>query len=116
MLHPTFGLKSAIFALQLFVDNVVTIFLAHSFFSFHLIPLLLVNILHSISLKPYLWVTNLQVWKKVVYLDRLLQLFRYVPREQLTIPDFVFQLSNHTTILHLSRQNVRELSATCQFT
>ncbi|KAG5603523.1 hypothetical protein H5410_025015 [Solanum commersonii] len=53
VLHPTFGLKSAIFALQLFVDNVV--------------------------------------WKKVVYLDRLLQLFRYVPREQLTIPDFVFQ-------------------------
>lgn len=31
------------------------------------------------------------VWKKVVYADRLLQLFRYVPREQLTIPDFVFQ-------------------------
>ncbi|XP_050117292.1 uncharacterized protein LOC126595016 isoform X3 [Malus sylvestris] len=53
VLHPTFGLKAAIFALQLFVDNVV--------------------------------------WKKVVYVDRLLQLFRYVPREQLTIPDFVFQ-------------------------
>jgi hypothetical protein len=33
------------------------------------------------------------VWKKVIYVDRLLQLFRYVPREQLTIPDFVFQLS-----------------------
>ncbi|CAA6672998.1 unnamed protein product [Spirodela intermedia] len=31
------------------------------------------------------------VWRKVVYVDRLLQLFRYVPREQLTIPDFVFQ-------------------------
>ncbi|XP_047318294.1 protein GDAP2 homolog [Impatiens glandulifera] len=31
------------------------------------------------------------VWKKVVYVDRLLQLFNYVPREQLTIPDFVFQ-------------------------
>ncbi|KAK8487245.1 hypothetical protein V6N13_099784 [Hibiscus sabdariffa] len=31
------------------------------------------------------------VWKKVVYADRLLQLFKYVPREQLTIPDFVFQ-------------------------
>lgn len=29
----------------------------------------------------------------MVYVDRLLQLFRYVPREQLTIPDFVFQLS-----------------------
>ncbi|XP_051122105.1 uncharacterized protein LOC127245323 [Andrographis paniculata] len=53
VLHPTFGLKSAIFGLQLLVDNVV--------------------------------------WKKVIYVDRLLQLFRYVPREQLTIPDFVFQ-------------------------
>ncbi|XP_057777293.1 uncharacterized protein LOC130995861 isoform X1 [Salvia miltiorrhiza] len=53
VLHPTFGLKAAIFAMQLFVDNVV--------------------------------------WKKVNYLDRLLQLFRYVPREQLSIPDFVFQ-------------------------
>ncbi|XP_010532599.1 PREDICTED: protein GDAP2 homolog [Tarenaya hassleriana] len=31
------------------------------------------------------------VWKKVVYVDRLLQLFKHVPREQLTIPDFVFQ-------------------------
>ncbi|XP_048134901.1 protein GDAP2 homolog isoform X5 [Rhodamnia argentea] len=28
---------------------------------------------------------------KVVYVDRLLKLFRYVPRDQLTIPDFVFQ-------------------------
>ncbi|KAK3222910.1 hypothetical protein Dsin_009935 [Dipteronia sinensis] len=55
VLHPTFHLKATIFALQLFVDNVV--------------------------------------WKKVVYVDRLLHLFRYVPREQLTIPDFVFQLS-----------------------
>lgn len=35
----------------------------------------------------------IKVWKKVVYADRLLQLFKYVPREQLTIPDFVFQLS-----------------------
>ncbi|XP_059445990.1 uncharacterized protein LOC132177616 isoform X1 [Corylus avellana] len=52
VLHPTFGLKAAIFALQLLVDNTV--------------------------------------WKKVAYVDRLLQLFRYVPREQLTIPDFVF--------------------------
>ncbi|KAL0408727.1 UNVERIFIED_CONTAM: hypothetical protein Sradi_1807100 [Sesamum radiatum] len=52
-LHPTFGLKTAIFAMQLFVDDVV--------------------------------------WKKVVYVDRLLQLFGYVPREQLSIPDFVFQ-------------------------
>ncbi|KAI8536675.1 hypothetical protein RHMOL_Rhmol10G0275400 [Rhododendron molle] len=55
VLHPTFGLKAAILAMQLFVDSLV--------------------------------------WKKVVYVDRLLQLFRYVPREQLTIPDFVFQLS-----------------------
>ncbi|CAK9186160.1 unnamed protein product [Ilex paraguariensis] len=39
---PNFGLKAAILALQLFVDNVV--------------------------------------WKKVVYVDGLLQLFRYVPR------------------------------------
>ncbi|PWA57529.1 appr-1-p processing enzyme family protein [Artemisia annua] len=53
ILHPTFGLKTAILALQLLVDGMV--------------------------------------WKKVVYVDRLLQLFRYVPREQLTIPDFVFQ-------------------------
>ncbi|XP_061368009.1 uncharacterized protein LOC133311017 isoform X2 [Gastrolobium bilobum] len=53
VLHPTFGLKATVFALQMFVDNMV--------------------------------------WKKVVYADRLLQLFRYVPREQLTIPDFVFQ-------------------------
>ncbi|KAH7835988.1 hypothetical protein Vadar_031756 [Vaccinium darrowii] len=53
VLHPTFGLKAAILAMQLFVDSAV--------------------------------------WKKVVYVDRLLQLFRYVPREQLTIPDFVFQ-------------------------
>ncbi|XP_061369676.1 uncharacterized protein LOC133312491 isoform X1 [Gastrolobium bilobum] len=53
VLHPTFGLKLTVFALQFLVDNVV--------------------------------------WKKVVYVDRLLQLFRYVPREQLTIPDFVFQ-------------------------
>ncbi|KAK3042350.1 hypothetical protein RJ639_002396 [Escallonia herrerae] len=63
ILHPTFGLKAAIFALQLFVDSVC-------------IKLLEIE---------------LQVWKKVVYVDRLLQLFRYVPREQLTIPDFVFQ-------------------------
>ncbi|TYI46231.1 hypothetical protein E1A91_D13G092100v1 [Gossypium mustelinum] len=52
VLHPTFHLKTAIFALQMFVDK---------------------------------------VWKKVVYVDRLLQLFKYVPREQLTIPDFAFQ-------------------------
>lgn len=32
-----------------------------------------------------------EVWRKVVYVERLLQLFRYVSREQLTIPDFVFQ-------------------------
>ncbi|GKU99646.1 hypothetical protein SLEP1_g12460 [Rubroshorea leprosula] len=59
VLHPTFHLKATIFALQMFVDNVVSCY----------------NV----------------VWNKVVYVDRLLQLFRYVPREQLTIPDFVFQ-------------------------
>lgn len=53
VLHPTFGLKAVVFALQLLVDG--------------------------------------EVWRKVVYVERLLQLFRYVPREQLTIPDFVFQ-------------------------
>ncbi|KAG8383056.1 hypothetical protein BUALT_Bualt05G0145000 [Buddleja alternifolia] len=36
---------------------------------------------------------NLHVWNRVLYVDRLLQLFEYVPHEQLTIPDFVFQLS-----------------------
>ncbi|PWA56185.1 hypothetical protein CTI12_AA318520 [Artemisia annua] len=55
VLHPTFGLKAAVFTMQLLVDAVV--------------------------------------WKKVIYVDRLLHLFKYVPREQLTIPDFVFQLS-----------------------
>lgn len=43
---------------------------------------------------------NFQVWKKVVYIDRLLQLFRYVPREQLSIPDFVFQLSVYVFTWH----------------
>ncbi|KAI4339405.1 hypothetical protein MLD38_024352 [Melastoma candidum] len=31
------------------------------------------------------------VWSKVIYTDRLLQLFRYIPRDHLDIPDFVFQ-------------------------
>ncbi|RCV42718.1 hypothetical protein SETIT_9G238600v2 [Setaria italica] len=53
VLHPTLGLRTAVLAMQMFVDG--------------------------------------EVWKKVVYVDRLVQLFRYVPREQLTIPDFVFQ-------------------------
>lgn len=53
VLHPTFGLRAAIFALQMLVDNLI--------------------------------------WRNVVYVDRLLQLFRYVHREQLSIPDFVFQ-------------------------
>lgn len=53
VLHPTFGLKAIVLALQLFVER--------------------------------------EVWRKVVYVERLLQLFKYVPREQLTIPDFVFQ-------------------------
>lgn len=46
--------------------------------------------LKATSFALQLFVDNV-VWKKVVYVDRLLQLFRYVPREQLTIPDFVFQ-------------------------
>ncbi|GJM84673.1 hypothetical protein PR202_ga00366 [Eleusine coracana subsp. coracana] len=53
VLHPTLGLRTAILAMQMFVDG--------------------------------------EVWKKAVYVDRLVQLFKYVPREQLTIPDFVFQ-------------------------
>ncbi|XP_078173111.1 appr-1-p processing enzyme family protein [Carex rostrata] len=53
VLHPTVGLRAAIFALQLLVDG--------------------------------------EAWKKVVYVDKLVHLFKYVPREQLTIPDFVFQ-------------------------
>ncbi|GBG70502.1 hypothetical protein CBR_g6630 [Chara braunii] len=32
-----------------------------------------------------------EVWRKVVYVDRLLDLFTAIPREQITIPDFVFQ-------------------------
>lgn len=43
------------------------------------------------SLNQYVLCFGWQVWKKVVYVERLLELFRYVPREQLTIPDFVFQ-------------------------
>ncbi|KAH0875477.1 hypothetical protein HID58_072839 [Brassica napus] len=48
--------------------------------------------LKATILAMQMFVNNV-VWKKVVYADRLLQLFKYVPREQLTIPDFVFQLS-----------------------
>ncbi|KAL6969720.1 hypothetical protein U1Q18_029430 [Sarracenia purpurea var. burkii] len=55
-----------------------------------------IYVLHpTIGLKATIFALQLLVdsvvWKKVVYVDRLLQLFRYVPREQLTIPDFVFQ-------------------------
>ncbi|KAI5059339.1 hypothetical protein GOP47_0026104 [Adiantum capillus-veneris] len=32
-----------------------------------------------------------QVWGKVAYVETLSALFRYVPQDQLTIPDFVFQ-------------------------
>ncbi|PWA40593.1 Appr-1-p processing [Artemisia annua] len=39
------------------------------------------------------YISEIEVYKKAVYVDRLLQVFRYVPCEQLTIPDFVFQLS-----------------------
>ncbi|CAF2192162.1 unnamed protein product [Brassica napus] len=46
--------------------------------------------LKATILAMQMFVNNV-VWKKVVYADRLLQLFKYVPREQLTIPDFVFQ-------------------------
>lgn len=51
------------------------------------------NFFWRLTVSEFVLETNctLQVWKKVVYVDRLLQLFRYVPREQLTIPDFVFQ-------------------------
>lgn len=55
-----------------------------------------IYVLHpSFHLKATIFALQLFVdnvtWKKVVYVDRLLQLFRHVPREQLTIPDFVFQ-------------------------
>ncbi|KAL0336470.1 UNVERIFIED_CONTAM: Ganglioside-induced differentiation-associated protein 2 [Sesamum radiatum] len=75
VLHPTFGLKAAVFALQLLVDNMVK------------------GTRYPVSSSKAYEISNfdIQVWKKVVYVDRLLQLFRYVPREQLTIPDFVFQ-------------------------
>ncbi|CAI0390908.1 unnamed protein product [Linum tenue] len=46
--------------------------------------------LKAVVLAMQIMVDNV-TWKKVVYVDRLLQLFKYVPREQLTIPDFVFQ-------------------------
>jgi hypothetical protein len=36
------------------------------------------------------------VWKKGVYLNRLVHIFKYAPREQLTIPDFVFPASCST--------------------
>ncbi|CAN1817180.1 Protein GDAP2 homolog [Linum perenne] len=47
--------------------------------------------LKAIVLAMQILVDNV-TWKKVAYVDRLLQLFKYVPREQLTVPDFVFQL------------------------
>jgi O-acetyl-ADP-ribose deacetylase (regulator of RNase III) len=55
-----------------------------------------IYILHpSLGLKATVFALQLlvepEVWKKVVYVERLLELFRYVPREQLTIPDFIFQ-------------------------
>ncbi|CAJ1931959.1 unnamed protein product [Sphenostylis stenocarpa] len=65
---------------------------------------LAIYVLHStVGLKLTVFALQLlvdnTVWKKVVYVDRLLQLFRYVPREQLTIPDFVFQLSLYVFML-----------------
>ncbi|KAG0581322.1 hypothetical protein KC19_4G242700 [Ceratodon purpureus] len=55
-----------------------------------------IYILHpNLGLKAMVMAMSLlvepEVWKKVVYVERLSDLFRYVPREQLTIPDFVFQ-------------------------
>ncbi|KAG8654191.1 protein GDAP2 homolog [Manihot esculenta] len=55
-----------------------------------------IHVLHpTFHLKATIFALQLFVdsvtWKKVVYADRLVQLFRHVPREQLTIPDFVFQ-------------------------
>jgi hypothetical protein len=55
-----------------------------------------IYVLHpTLGLKATIFALQLlvdaEVWRKVVYVERLLQLFRYVPREQLTIPDFVFQ-------------------------
>ncbi|KAF2325440.1 hypothetical protein GH714_028711 [Hevea brasiliensis] len=54
-----------------------------------------IHVLHpTFHLKATIFALQLFVdnvtWKKVVYADRLVQLFRHVPREQLTIPDFVF--------------------------
>lgn len=85
VLHPTVGLKTAIFALQLLVDGeVLTLSLPLPLLSVIFYSVIFSNI--SICISP-----RSQTWKKVVYVERLLQLFRYVPREQLTIPDFVFQ-------------------------
>ncbi|KMZ57603.1 hypothetical protein ZOSMA_84G00410 [Zostera marina] len=55
-----------------------------------------IYILHpTLGLKTALLLLQLfaerEAWKKVVYVDLLLELFKYVPREQLIIPDFVFQ-------------------------
>ncbi|XP_020577168.1 protein GDAP2 homolog isoform X1 [Phalaenopsis equestris] len=55
-----------------------------------------IYVLHpTLGLKATIFTLQLfvdgETWQKVVYIDRLLQLFKYVPREQLTIPDFVFQ-------------------------
>ncbi|KAH7430113.1 hypothetical protein KP509_09G084500 [Ceratopteris richardii] len=55
-----------------------------------------IYVLHpTLGLKAVIFALRLfvdrEVWRNVVYVERLLQLFKYVPREQLTIPDFVFQ-------------------------
>lgn len=76
------------------MDNVVCLklFLIETYYFFH--PKGRgEKLLWRLTVSEFVLETNctLQVWKKVVYVDRLLQLFRYVPREQLTIPDFVFQ-------------------------
>ncbi|XP_048134900.1 protein GDAP2 homolog isoform X4 [Rhodamnia argentea] len=57
----------------------------------HALYVLHPNLHLKASILALQWFVDDVVWKKVVYVDRLLKLFRYVPRDQLTIPDFVFQ-------------------------
>lgn len=50
-----------------------------------------------------------QVWRRVIYVERLLDLFHYVPRTQMTIPDFVVQ---HDT--DLNPTDIGDLNARIQ--
>ncbi|KAJ7523248.1 hypothetical protein O6H91_18G043300 [Diphasiastrum complanatum] len=51
-----------------------------------------IYILHpTLGLKATILALQVLVDQEVVYVERLLELFKFVPREQLTIPDFVFQ-------------------------